>query len=192
MSVNKFHADLFWQSKFNCVTLGCSQLSFAVGNGDCAVFYGGDGDTFGFYDIGAANNGKVNRLLDANFSGLGICNLDGNINSAKDRYVVGSFLSNLFAIFAITSITTISTIPSVSTISVVAMVTISMMGLADSDHLNIGNFFKCNRNSFGGCFFIFLSILVCADFLGDYSGAYRTNCASDIVTLFNIYNDLNG
>ena len=47
-------------------------MSFAMGNGDRAIFNGWDGDTFGFYDIGAANNGKVNRLLDANFYGLGI------------------------------------------------------------------------------------------------------------------------
>ena len=57
MSVNKFHTDLFWESKISSLALGCSQLSLAVGNGDCAVFNGGNGDTFGLYDISAANNG---------------------------------------------------------------------------------------------------------------------------------------
>ena len=72
MSVNKFHTDLFWESEISSLTQRGSQLSFAMGNGDRAIFNGWDGDTFGFYDIGAANNGKVNRLLDANFYGLGI------------------------------------------------------------------------------------------------------------------------
>merc|ERR1711944_356755 len=93
MSVNKIYADLFWECEITSLTCRGTQLSFAVSNSDRAIFNCGDGNTFGFYDIFTANNGKVNRLLDANFYGLRICNLDWNVNSAKDRYIVGSFLS---------------------------------------------------------------------------------------------------
>merc|ERR1711971_1047401 len=65
-------------------------------------------------------------------------------------------------------------------------------GLADSDHLDVGNLLKGNFDGFGNSVSRFLFIIVCADFLGNNLNGFSTDGTGDSVCVWDIFNDLDG
>lgn len=175
ISVDKFDADLLGQSELDLLAGGGSQLSLAFGDGFGRVFDFGDSDAFLLAKISTAHTGKGDGFVNAGLDGLGVGDLDGNIDGGDNRHIVGSFLSDLLAV-----------------VVSVRSVAISMSGLADGDHLDIGFLFEGDFNGFASGVFVLLLVGVRADLLGDLLNGLGTNSTGDGVAEFLVDNDLDG
>lgn len=179
VSVDKLDTDLFGEGELNLLAGGDTNFSLAVGNNDLRVDNGRDLDGTVLSDISALNDGEVDGFLNTDLLGGRVGNGDGNINGCDNGDVVGGFLGNLFAV-----------VVSVSTISSMSVSLVS--GLADSDHLDIGNLLEGNNDGLGDGVSRFLFVEVCADFLGNFCDGFGTDGTGDGVGIWDIYNGLDG
>ena len=68
----------------------------------------------------------------------------------------------------------------------------AVMGLANSDHLNISLLFKVDLNSFCDSISVCFDVFVGADLLRNYFDGFCANCASNIVAVININDGFDG
>jgi len=179
VSVDKLDTDLFGEGELNLLAGEFTNFSLAVGNSDLFVDNGGNFDNLLLFDISAGNDGKGDGFVNTDLLGGGVGNGDGDIDRGDNGDIVGGFLGNLFAV-----------VVSVSTISSMSVSLVS--GLADSDHLDIGNLLEGNFDGLGNGVSRFLFIIVCADFLGNNLNGFSTDGTGDSVCVINIFNDLDG
>jgi len=179
VSVDKLDTDLFGEGELNLLAGGDTDFSLAVGNNDLGVDNGGNLDGLFFRDISAGNNGKGDGFGNTDLLGGGVGNGDGDIDGGDNGDIVGGFLGNLFAV-----------VVSVSTISSMSISLVS--GLADSDHLDVGNLLEGNFDGLGNGVSRFLFVEVCADFLGNNLNGFGTDGTGDSVCVWDIFNDLDG
>ena len=179
ISVDKLDTDLFGEGELNLLAGGGTNFSLAVGNNNLGVDNGGDLDGLVLRDISAGNNGKGDGFVNTDLLGGGVGNGDGDIDGGDNGDIVGGFLGNLFAV-----------VVSVSTISSMSVSLVS--GLADSDHLDIGNLLEGNFDGLGNGVSRFLFVIVCADFLGNNLNGFGTDGTGDSVFKIDIFNDLDG
>ena len=179
VSVDKFDTDLFGEGKFNLLAVGFSESSGTFLDGDFRVFDGGNLDGTFFLDGIALDNGQADGFVDAGLLRGGVGNSNGDIDGGDNRDIVGGFLGNFLAV--VVSVTSVS----VSAISVVS-------GLADSDHLDIGNLLEGNFDGFGNGVFADLFVRVGADFLWDYFDGFNTDGLGDGVSVWDINDNLDG
>ena len=177
VSVDKLDTNLFGEGKLNLLAGGDTNFSLAVGNNDLGVDNGGNLDGLFLRDISAGNNGKGDGFVNTDLLGGRVGNGDGDINGGDNGDIVLLFGGNLLAV-----------VVSVSTISSMSMVS----GLADSDHLDVGNLLEGNFDSFGNGVSRFLFVIVCADFLGNNLNGFGTDGTGDSVCVWDIFNDLDG
>ena len=177
VSVDKLDTDLFGEGELNLLAGGGTNFSLAVGNNNLGVDNGGDLDGLVLRDISAGNNGKGDGFVNTDLLGGGVGNGDGDINGGDNGDIVLFFSGNLLAV-----VVSVSTISSMSVVS----------GLADSDHLDVGNLFECNFDGLGNGVSRFLFIIVCADFLGNNLNGFSTDGTGDGVCVIDIFNDLDG
>ena len=177
VSVDKLDTDLFGEGELNLLAGGDTDLSLAVGNSDLRIDNSGDLDDLLLRDISAANNGKRDGFVNTDLLGGGVGNGDGDIDRGDNGDIVLFFCGNLLAV-----VVSVSTISSMSVVS----------GLADSDHLDVGNLFECNFDGLGNGVSRFLFIIVCADFLGNNLNGFSTDGTGDSVCVIDIFNDLDG
>ena len=135
VSVDKLDTDLFGEGELNLLAGGDTNFSLAMGNNDLGVDNGGNLDGLFLRDISAGNNGKGDGFVNTDLLGGRVSNSDGDIDGGNNGDIVLLFGGNLLAV-----------VVSVSTISVVS-------GLADSDHLDIGNLFEGNFDGLGNGIF---------------------------------------
>ena len=178
VSVDKLDTDLFGEGELNLLAGGDTNFSLAVGNNNLGVDNGGNLDGTFLRDISAGNNGKGDGFVNTDLLGGGVGNGDGDIDGGDNGDIVGGFLGNLFAVV-------VSIRVSVSTISLVS-------GLADGDHLDIGNLLEGNFDGLGDGVSRFLFVKVCADFLGNNIDGFGTDSTGDGVGVWDIFNDLDG
>merc|ERR1719319_1904992 len=179
VSVDKLDTDLFGEGKLNLLAGGDTNFSLAVGNNDLGVNNGGNLDGLFLRDISAGNNGKGDGFVNTDLLGGGVGNSDGDIDGGDNGDIVGGFLGNLFAV-----------VVSVSAISSMSISLVS--GLADSDHLDIGNLLEGNFDGLGNSVSRFLFVKVCADFLGNNLDGFGTDGTGNSVCVWDIFNDLDG
>ena len=177
VSVDKLDTDLFGEGELNLLAGGDTNLSLAVGNCDLFVDNSGDLDDLLHRDIRAGNNRKGDGFVNTDLLGGRVGNSDGDINGGDNGDIVLFFGGNLLAV-----VVSVSTISSMSVVS----------GLADSDHLDVGNLFECNFDGLGNGVSRFLFIIVCADFLGNNLNGFSTDGTGDSVCVIDIFNDLDG
>ena len=173
MSVGKLFANLFGEGKFNLLASGFTQSGNTFGNNYFGIFNTGDLDGSFLRNISASYNGQVDGFVDTGLDWFRVGNGNWHINRGNNGDVVGSFLSNFFAV-------------------VVSVTTIPMSWLADSDHLDIDDLFKGDLDSFGGGVFGCLVIRVCAHLLGNNLNAFGTDGTGDGVGEVNVNNDFDG
>jgi hypothetical protein len=181
VSVDKLDTDLFGEGKLNLLAGGDTNFSLAVGNNNLRVDNGGNLDGLFLRDISAGNDGKGDGFVNTDLLGGGVGNGDGDINGGDNGDIVGGFLGNLFAV-----------VVSVSTISSMSMSISLVSGLADSDHLDVGNLLEGNYDGLGNGVSRFLFVEVCADFLGNNLDGFGTDGTGDSVCVWDIFNDLDG
>jgi len=181
VSVDKLDTDLFGEGKLNLLAGGDTNFSLAVGNNNLRVDNGGNLDGLFLRDISAGNDGKGDGFVNTDLLGGGVGNGDGDINGGDNGDIVGGFLGNLFAV-----------VVSVSTISSMSMSISLVSGLADSDHLDVGNLLEGNFDGLGNGVSRFLFVEVCADFLGNNLDGFGTDGTGDSVCVWDIFNDLDG
>jgi len=179
VSVDKLDTDLFGEGELNLLAGGDTNDSLAVGNNDLRIDNGGNLDGLFLRDISAGNNGKGDGFVNTDLLGGGVGNGDGDINGGDNGNIVLLFGGNLLAV-----------VVSVSTMSVSSMSVVS--GLADSDHLDVGNLLEGNYDGFGNGVSRFLFVKVCADFLGNNIDGFGTDGTGDSVCVWDIFNDLDG
>jgi len=177
VSVDKLDTDLFGEGELNLLAGGDTDFSLAVGNNDLIVDNRGNLDGLFFRDISAGNNGKGDGFVNTDLLGGRVGNGDRDINGGDNGDIVLFFGGNLLAV-----VVSVSTISSMSVVS----------GLADSDHLDVGNLFEGNFDGLGNGVSRFLFIIVCADFLGNNLNGFSTDGTGDSVCVINIFNDLDG
>ena len=177
VSVDKLDTDLFGEGELNLLAGRGTNFSLAVGNNNLGVDNGGDLDGLVLRDISAGNNGKGDGFVNTDLLGGGVGNGDGDINGGDNGDIILFFGGNLLAV-----VVSVSTISSMSVVS----------GLADSDHLNIGNLLEGNFNGLGNGVSRFLFVIVCADFLGNNLNGFSTDGTGDSVCVIDIFNDLDG
>lgn len=142
VSVDKFDTDLLGEGELDLLAGGGSQLGLAFGDGLGGIFNLRDDDGLLFGKIFAGDTGKGDGLVDASLDGFGVGNGDIDIDGGDNGDVVSGFLGNFLAV-----------VVSVSRVSV----SVSVSGLADGDHLDIGLLLEGNLNSLGsGSFFLLL------------------------------------
>ncbi len=181
ISVNKFDTNLFGQSKRNLLAIGSAQLSLAFLDRLGGIHDFRDGDAFFLFEIFTAHAGQRDGLRDAGLDGLGVGNLNGNIDIADNRHVVLSFLLDFLAVFAVASIA-----------SVTSMAVSLVPGLADGDHLDIGAPFERNLNSLSGGVFVLFLVRIRANILRDFFDRLSANSSGDSVAEFHVDNLLDG
>jgi len=179
ITVDKLNTDLFGEGELNLLAGGDTNDSLAVGNNDLRIDNGGNLDGLFLRDISAGNNGKGDGFVNTDLLGGGVGNGDGDINGGDNGNIVLLFGGNLLAV-----------VVSVSTMSVSSMSVVS--GLADSDHLDVGNLLEGNYDGFGNGVSRFLFVKVCADFLGNNIDGFGTDGTGDGVCVWDIFNDLDG
>jgi len=179
ITVDKLNTDLFGEGELNLLAGGDTNDSLAVGNNDLRIDNGGNLDGLFLRDISAGNNGKGDGFVNTDLLGGGVGNGDGDINGGDNGNIVLLFGGNLLAV-----------VVSVSTMSVSSMSVVS--GLADSDHLDVGNLLEGNYDGFGNGVSRFLFVKVCADFLGNNIDGFGTDGTGDSVCVWDIFNDLDG
>jgi len=177
VSVDKLDTDLFGEGELNLLAGRGTNFSLAVGNNDLGVDNSGNLDGLVLRDISTGNNGKGDGFVNTDLLWGRVGNSDGDINGGDNGDIVLFFSGNLLAV-----VVSISTISSMSVVS----------GLADSDHLDVGNLFECNFDGLGNGVSRFLFIIVCADFLGNNLNGFSTDGTGDSVCVINIFNDLDG
>ena len=177
VSVDKLDTDLFGEGELNLLAGGGTNFSLAVGNNDLGVDNSGNLDGLVLRDISAGNNGKGDGFVNTDLLGGRVGNGDRDINGGDNGDIVLFFGGNLLAV-----VVSISTISSMSVVS----------GLANSDHLDIGNLFEGNFDGLGNSVSRFLFIIVCADFLGNNLNGFSTDGTGDSVCVIDIFNDLDG
>jgi len=179
VSVDKLDTDLFGEGELNLLAGGDTNFSLAVGNNNLSIDNGRNKDGTFLRDISAGNNGKGDGFVNTDLLGGGVGNSDGDINSGDNGNIVLLFGGNLLAV-----------VVSVSTMSVSSMSVVS--GLADSDHLDVGNLLEGNFDGLGDGVSRFLFVKVCADFLGNNIDGFGTDGTGDSVCVWDIFNDLDG
>jgi len=179
VSVDKLDTDLFGEGELNLLAGGDTDFSLAVGNNDLRIDNGGNLDGLFLRDVSAGNNGKGDGFVNTDLLGGRVGNGDGDIDGGDNGDIVGGFLGNLFAV-----------VVSVSTISSMSVSLVS--GLADSDHLDIGNLLEGNFDGLGNGVSRFLFVKVCADFLGNNFDGFGTDGTGNSVCVWDIFNDLDG
>jgi len=177
VSVDKLDTDLFGEGELNLLAGRGTNFSLAVGNNDLGVDNGGNLDGLVLRDISAGNNGKGDGFVNTDLLGGRVGNGDRDINGGDNGDIVLFFGGNLLAV-----VVSVSTISSMSVVS----------GLADSDHLDVGNLFEGNFDGLGNGVSRFLFIIVCADFLGNNLNGFSTDGTGDSVCVIDIFNDLDG
>jgi len=177
VSVDKLDTDLFGEGELNLLAGRDTDFSLAVGNSDLRIDNGGNFDNLLLFDISAGNDGKGDGFVNTDLLGGGVGNGDGDIDRGDNGDIVLFFCGNLLAV-----VVSVSTISSMSVVS----------GLADSDHLNIGNLLEGNFNGLGNGVSRFLFVIVCADFLGNNLNGFSTDGTGDSVCVIDIFNDLDG
>jgi len=177
VSVDKLDTDLFGEGELNLLAGGDTDFSLAVGNNDLRIDNGGNLDGLFLRDVSAGNNGKGDGFVNTDLLGGRVSNGDGDIDGGNNGDIVLLFGGNLLAV-----VVSVSTISSMSVVS----------GLADSDHLDVGNLLKGNFDGFGNSVSRFLFIIVCADFLGNNLNGFSTDGTGDSVCVWDIFNDLDG
>jgi len=177
VSVDKLDTDLFGEGELNLLAGRDTNFSLAVGNNDLGVDNSGNFDGLVLRDISAGNNGKGDGFVNTDLLGGRVGNGDRDINGGDNGDIVLFFGGNLLAV-----VVSVSTISSMSVVS----------GLADSDHLNIGNLLEGNFNGLGNGVSRFLFVIVCADFLGNNLNGFSTDGTGDSVCVIDIFNDLDG
>ena len=177
VSVDKLDTDLFGEGELNLLAGGGTNFSLAVGNNDFGVDDGGNLDGLVLRDISAGNNGKGDGFVNTDLLGGRVGNGDRDINGGDNGDIILFFGGNLLAV-----VVSVSTISSMSVVS----------GLADSDHLDIGNLLEGNFDGLGNGVSRFLFIVVCADFLGNNLNGFSTDGTGDSVCVIDIFNDLDG
>lgn len=142
VSVDKFDTDLLGEGELDLLAGRGSQLGLAFGDGLGGIFNLRDDDGLLFGKIFAGDTGKGDGLVDASLDGFGVGNGDIDIDRSDNGDVVSGFLGNFLAV-----------VVSVSRVSV----SVSVSGLADGDHLDIGLLLEGNLNGLGsGSFFLLL------------------------------------
>jgi len=135
VSVDKFDTDLFGEGELNLLAGWCSESSSTFLDNDLRIFDRGNLDGTLFLEDIALNDGKADGFVNAGLLGGGVGNGDGEIDGGDNRDIVGGFLGNLFAV-----------VVSVSSMSMSVSTILLGSGLADSDHLDIGNFLEGDLN----------------------------------------------
>merc|ERR1719162_2174802 len=179
VSIDKLDTDLFGEGELNLLAGGDTNDSLAVGNNNLRINNGGNLDGLFLRDISAGNYGKGDGFVNTDLLGGGVGNGDGDINGGDNGNIVLLFGGNLLAV-----------VVSVSTMSVSSMSVVS--GLADSDHLDVGNLLEGNYDGFGNGVSRFLFVKVCADFLGNNLNGFGTDGTGDSVCVWDIFDDLDG
>jgi len=174
ITVDKLNAGLLGESEFDLLARGDIQFGLAFGNGHGGILDLGDLDGPLLGEIFTAHDGKVDGLVDTGLDGLGVLDIDGDIDGGDDGHVVSGFLGDLVAV--VVSITTISMVS----------------GLADGDHLDIGFLLEGDLNGLASGGFSFLLVVVRADLLGDHFDGFSTDGAGHGVCEVNIDDDFDG
>jgi len=152
VAINKLNTTLFGQRELDLFAGKVTKTSSAFFNSLNIIHHFGNHDTFLLREIFTADAGKGDGFVDASPVRFGVGYFDIDIDGGDNRYIVGSFLSNLLAVFAVSA---------VSTISMVSVMAVSLVtGLADSDHLDLSFSTEGHFDSFGCGIFVFLLVFV--------------------------------
>ena len=175
ISIVDLLADLLGESEFNSLASRSSKLGDALLMNLKVLHDFWDSDALLCSEVLAADNDKVDWLVDTGLDWLRVGNLNSWLNSSDNRNIVASLLSNLLAV-----------------VVSVAVVSVSWGWLADGDHLGVALLDKGNLNSLGSCSFGLLLVRVCADLIVNLLNALGTDGTGDWVALFYVNNDLDG
>ena len=177
VSIDQLNTDLLGESKFDLLAVRGSQLGVAFLNGFNSIFDLGDSDGSFFRDVFTGNTGKGDGLVDAGLDGFGVGNFNGDIDGGDNGHIVLGGLGNLLAV-----------VVAISSMSI----TVSVSGLADSDHLNIFLLFEGDFDSLGvGALFLLL-VRVRADFVVNFFNGFSAHGAGDSVGEFFVNDNLDG
>jgi hypothetical protein len=175
VSVDQLNADLFGEGQLDLLASGGSQLGDALLNGLGTILNLGNGDALLLSEVGTADTGKGDGLVDAGLDGLGEGNGHININGSDDRDIVLGLLGDLLAV-----------------VVAIRSISISLSGLADSDHLDIVFLNKGDLNSLGGGSHLLLLVRVRADLVVNQLNGLSADGTGDIIAKLFIDNALDG
>jgi len=169
ISVDQLDADLLGQGQLNLLASRGIQLSHALLDGLDGILNLGHGDALVLCEVGAADTGKGNGLVDAGLDWLGVGDSHININGGDDGHIVLGSLGDLVAV-----------VVSVAAMSITVMA-ISSGWLADSDHLNILLLLEGDLNSLGSGGLLLLLVAVGANLIGDLFNGLSADSPGDII-----------
>jgi len=173
ISIVDLLADLLGESEFNSLASRSSKLGDALLMNLKVLHDFWDSDALLCSEVLAADNDKVDWLVDTGLDWLRVGNLNCGLNGGNNRDIVASLLGNLLAV-----------------VVSIAVVSISWGRLADSHHLGITLLLVRNFDSLGSCGFSLLLVRVGADLVVNNCDTLGTDSTGYWVTLLSVNDDL--
>ena len=174
-SVVDLLADLLGEGQLNSGAGGGGDHGDALLNNSDSLLDLGDGDASLGDDILAADDGKVDGLVDADLLGLGVGDGDGGLDGGHDGDIVASLLGDLLAV-----------------VVAVAVVSVSGGGLAHGHHLDVALLVEADLDGLGVGLLGLLGVLVHADLVVDHGGGLGAHGGGDGVAHLDIDDLLDG
>jgi len=173
ISIVDLLADLLGESEFNSLASRSSKLGDALLMNLKILHDFWDSDALLGSEVLAADNNKVDWLVDTCLNWLRVSNLNSWLNSSNNRDIVASLLGNLLAV-----------------VVSIAVVSISWGWLADGHHLGVALLLVRNFDSLGSCGFRLLLVRICADLVVNNCDTLSTDSTGYWVTLLSVNDDL--